>query len=394
MELMTKKLVILFPYIFTKFDYYKYEIDKLYKSKDFDLEVHDLSEILNKKKFNEAWKVKKKIFKNHIKFDNLYQWTKYILKQDQKIIIYSFLSLTNFSSFLIHLVIWKSKYIFMIQSSEDVATYKDESSFLKQILVKKPNLNQIFFHSKRMLVILLTNFLKFQNIINLYIYKKDKTFKSENNLDIKIVSDDVSKCLIDKNTRIKKQNIVAYLDTPSPYYEDDYMESGKVKKIKKKDISKYYYQLKSLFLILKKKYKLKILIIPHPKNKGKINPYFKGLSYDHSVNAAQKNIKKSKLVISKGSTAIAHAIYYKKPVILIYSDILSDFRLLYDLQAQSKVTDAKIINLSNNLNLQINNIFLINKKKYNYYRTHYMMNNFKNTVKPNYLIIENLIKKL
>ena len=51
MAQMTKKLVILFPYIFTKFDFYKYEIDKLHKSKDFDLEVHELSEILNKKKF-------------------------------------------------------------------------------------------------------------------------------------------------------------------------------------------------------------------------------------------------------------------------------------------------------------------------------------------------------
>jgi hypothetical protein len=394
MAQMTKKLVILFPYIFTKFDFYKYEIDKLHKSKDFDLEVHELSEILNKKKFNEAWKVKKKIFKNHIKFDNLYQWTKYILRHDQKIIIYSFVSLTNLSSFLIHFVIWKTKCNFMIRSSVDVATYKDKSNFLKQILVKKPNLNQILFHSMRVLVIFLTNFLKFQNIINLYIYKKNKTFKSKNNLDIKIVSDDVSKCLIDKNIKTKKQNTVAYLDTPSPYYDDDYMESGKTKKIRKENISKYYNQLKRLFLILKKKYKLKILIIPHPKNKGKINPYFKNYLHDHSINAAQKNIKKSKLVISQGSTAIAHAIYYKKPVILIYSNILNDFRLLYDLKAQSKVTDAKIINLSNNLNLQTNNIFLINKKKYNYYKSHYMINNFKKVLKPNYLIIKDLIKNL
>ncbi len=64
---MTKKLVVLFPYIFTSFDYYKYEIDKLYKLKNIELEVHDLSLILNKKSFNEAWKVRKKIFKNTFK---------------------------------------------------------------------------------------------------------------------------------------------------------------------------------------------------------------------------------------------------------------------------------------------------------------------------------------
>ena len=391
---MTKKLVVLFPYTFTSFDYYKYEIDKLYKLKNIELEVHDLSLILNRKSFNEAWKVRKKIFKNHIKFKSLYEWIKYVKGLKEKIIIYSFISLTNFKSFVVHFVIWKMKWNFMIRATEDVATYKDKSNMLKQILRKKPNLNQILFHTEKKIVIFLINLLHFEKIINLYIFKKIKKFKSKKNLEIKINSDDASKCIIDNSPKIKRKNIVAYLDTPGPYYDDDYMESGKNNRIKKKEIDKYYKELKNFFFVLKNKHNLKVLIIPHPKNKGKINPHFKEFQYDHSVNAAQKVIKNSRLVISKGSTAIAHAIYYKKPVILIYSNILNDFRLLLDLKTQSKVTGAKIVNLSENFYKKLEGIFKINNKKYNQYKSKYMINDCKIKDNPNYLIINNLIKKI
>ena len=94
---MTKKLVVLFPYVFTKFDYYKYEIDKLYQTKGIDLEVHDLSSILNERKFNQAWKIRGKVFKKHKNFNNLFKWYKYLKKNKNHIVIYSFMSLTNFN---------------------------------------------------------------------------------------------------------------------------------------------------------------------------------------------------------------------------------------------------------------------------------------------------------
>ena len=56
---MTKKFIFLFPYIFTESDFYRYEIDKLSKSKTFKVEVHELSPILNKKNFNNLWQKKK-----------------------------------------------------------------------------------------------------------------------------------------------------------------------------------------------------------------------------------------------------------------------------------------------------------------------------------------------
>ena len=56
---MIKKFIFLFPYIFTESDFYRYEIDKLNKSKNFKVEVHELSPILNKKNFNDLWQKKK-----------------------------------------------------------------------------------------------------------------------------------------------------------------------------------------------------------------------------------------------------------------------------------------------------------------------------------------------
>ena len=99
-------------------------------------------------------------------------------------------------------------------------------------------------------------------------------------------------------------------------------------------------------------------------------------------------------MISKGSTAIAYAVYYKKPAILIYSNILKDFRLKYDLKAQSQSTGSKVINISNNLNLLSKKILKVNKKKYENYKSIYMISNKNKKNNPNYQIIRNLINKL
>lgn len=391
---MTKKFIFLFPYVFTESDFYRYEIDKLNETKNFKVEVHELSTILNKKNFNNLWHKNNKVFKNHIKFKDLNKWKSYLKKQKDKVIIYSAISITNFKSLLVYMIIKKMKYDLIVRVSEDVATFKDRSNIFQKLILRKPNLNQIFFHLIRSFAILIVKFLKFEKVINLYINKSYIKFNSKKNLYIKVFSDDASKCLIDKSKIIKSKNIATYLDTPGPYFGDDYMESGKSNNLTKTDINEYYNQLKNLFFQIKKKLNFEVVVIPHPKNKGKINPYLKNFKTDHRINAAQKNIKKSKLVISKGSTAIAYAVYYKKPAILIYSNILKDFRLQYDLKTQSQTTGSKVINISNNLNFLSKKILRVNKKKYENYKYKYMINNKNRKNNPNYQIIKNLINKL
>ena len=152
---MTKKFIFLFPYIFTESDFYRYEIDKLNKSKNFKVEVHELSPILNKKNFNDLWQKKNKVFKNHIKFKDLNEWKNYLKKQKDKVIIYSQISLTNFKSLFVYMIIKNLKCDLIVSVSEDVATFKDRSNIFQKIILRTPNLHQIFFHLIRSLIILI-----------------------------------------------------------------------------------------------------------------------------------------------------------------------------------------------------------------------------------------------
>ena len=184
MEQMTKKFIFLFPYVFTESDFYRYEIDKLNESKNFKVEVHELSHILNKKNFNNLWHKNNKVFKNHIKFKDLNKWKNYLKKQKDKVIIYSQISITNFKSLLVYMIIKKMKYDLIVSVSEDVATFKDRSNIFQKLILRKPNLNQIFFHLIRSFVILIVKFLKFEKVINLYINKSYIKFTSKKNLYI------------------------------------------------------------------------------------------------------------------------------------------------------------------------------------------------------------------
>ena len=55
---MRKKILLLYPYRFTEFIYYKYEIFKLEKEYNLKVIIHDLSNIASNKKLNVEWKTK------------------------------------------------------------------------------------------------------------------------------------------------------------------------------------------------------------------------------------------------------------------------------------------------------------------------------------------------
>ena len=60
------------------------------------------------------------------------------------------------------MIIKKMKYDLIVSVSEDVATFKDRSNIFQKLILRKPNLNQIFFHLIRSFVILIVKFLKFE----------------------------------------------------------------------------------------------------------------------------------------------------------------------------------------------------------------------------------------
>ena len=102
-----KTLLILYPYKFTEFDNYKYEISHLEKKKNFKVIIHDLSNTLTNERFNETWKTKKA--KGAIAFTSLVSWMKEFkkIKKKKDVLVYDFLdySVMNFKVLLIKLIL-------------------------------------------------------------------------------------------------------------------------------------------------------------------------------------------------------------------------------------------------------------------------------------------------
>ena len=105
---MKKNILFLFPYRFTEFNYYKYEISKLEKEYNLKVIIHDLSNIVTSKTLNVEWKTK--LEKKTLKFSSLISWIFYFNKiRKEKIIIYNRIEAVNFNSFIINLLVKLSK---------------------------------------------------------------------------------------------------------------------------------------------------------------------------------------------------------------------------------------------------------------------------------------------
>ena len=128
-----KKILLLFPYRFTEYEYYKYEIFKLEKKYNVKVIIHDLSNVVTNKKLNAVWKTK--LEKKTLKFSSLISWIFYFNKiKKEKIIIFSHIQTSNLNSFIINFLIKVSKLPIMF--------YDEASPFSKS---KK---NTYFFLSK------------------------------------------------------------------------------------------------------------------------------------------------------------------------------------------------------------------------------------------------------
>ena len=322
-----KILLILYPYKFREFDYFKNELSYLKKKSDLEIIIHDLSLILNSKSINNSWMSKESL--DAIRFSSLVKWIFSLIKIRNKyknILIYNFIECRNFSSFVIY---------FFLSVKENLFLYG--------------NTSYISFNS-----------LEFSN--NLLLGKKKK--------------------------KLNKKYIL-YLDTPEPYFKDDMYIIGAHKKEK---IDNWYKDLISFFLDLEKFFSAKVIIIPHHKNKGTVNPYFNNFEINHDNDAVIKLSNNCQFLISKGSTALSCAIINYKPIIFIYSSWYNFNRsYIANLFYQAKLIGTKPVNIENYSNKEILGKLKVSKRKYEDYKYKYLTNkNMKN--RPNHIIIGDIIK--
>ena len=150
--------------------------------------------------------------------------------------------------------------------------------------------------------------------------------------------------------------------------------------------------LNKFLLKIEKTYSCKVIIVPHPKVKRSLNPFYsKKFKVCHDLDAAHKFIPLSKFVISiAASTAVGLASASNKPIILIYNDQikkLNPSQLDY-MKFMSKKYKTSLINLNKNGQNFIKKIDKKNNKKI----TYQYLSSKNISKKKNYEIFNNILK--
>ena len=402
-----KILLVLYPYKFTEFTYYRFELAYLAKKKNFKVVAHDLSGVVSNEKYNKVWKAKRE--KKTIKITSLYSWIYKFnkIKKTKKVLIYDLLDYGNLNIqvFIIKIFLKFSKHPILKHGIEEVTSWKAEKNlkhFFKKIFEHKFNFSIYFNKFRENFFLILIKFIKFKKIFLLVNKDFHKIKNKENTHLVKCHSLDYSNYLLEKNKNLSKANrkkYILYIDNSVPYFAGDYPAEGR--KLPKINPEKWYRELNLFFDKMESFFKAKVIIVPHSKykmpalNDKNINPYFCNRTTDNSYNAIAKLTPKSLFVISQGSTALSHAIVCYKPILFIYSSKSpkewNQRREMKDLFAQAKSVGAKPIDIASTEKKKIIKSLKVKRKKYNFYKFNHLT--YKNTKyeKPNYKIISQLI---
>ena len=406
---MKKKILILFPYPFTEFNYYKFEILNLKKKYKTKVIIHDLSKVVTSKKFNQEWKTK--VEKKTLKFTSLVRWIiKFNSIKKENILIFNFVKTINFNSFVVNLFIRMSNLPLIFYAPVDlfssVKPYKKNFDFFyNRIKQHRFNLKIYFFPIKVKFFQFLLNFFKSNKAILLsnnfekLVYNNFEGINKKNVIKKNFNQYDYSNALIFKNKKKIKKKFIVYIDNGAPYFSgdaklkgDDYYQG---------DLKKQYEDLNHFFDKLENYFKAKIIIIPHPKYKSpnpkkikSLNPFFNDRIVANETNSLAKLSFNCLFVINKMSTAISYPIFYNKPVIHIFSSEYNhpreELKSILDL---AKSVGHKPIDICNFTRSKIINSLKINKKRYNDFKYNYLTPKNKLVEKtPNFQILNNLTK--
>ena len=398
---MSKKIILfLYPYVISDHTYYNYELDYLDKQNNIKLIIHDLSSIIYDKRFNNSWNCINKNNKKINKFNTLFSWFFFIykIKDKKNVWVYNHIISENFKSFIINLLIKLYGFPVIIYPSAQVAEANSKKNiifFLKKIKKHWLNIKFLLFNINLHFFSFVNSFFSYKKLFIFYAGKEKFLFKKKETKEIFFIKShalDYSNYLTYKKKYNDLKNTAVYLDTPDPYFKDDFnLMNFKYPK----NFDSWYNFLNLFFLNLKNNFNLNTIIIPHPKNKGRYNPYFNKKMINHDVNAVAKLIPNCAVVISKGSTAISHAIINYKPIILIYSQWYSFHNtFLNNIFFQAKELGKKAIDIGKFRLAEVSKNFYVNKKKYDQYKYKYLTSYDKDIFnKPNYKIIKDLLLK-
>ena len=377
---MKKNLIIIYPYKFTSFENFKFEINE-YKRK-YNVKILDLS--FNNKFFLKSWKA--------------VRYKKVIAPKNILELIKTLKSLIKKNTFIINLMQNENNLYtlitkFFLKKKKPVEIVLNDTAF--DYVVKK---NLKWFFSK----ILKSNFNVYKFYLKLYAFKFLNFFLIHNNQFMffslyknKYIHNwDYSNSLIKKNNN--KKRYVLYLDNGGPYFTGDHYHIGN--KLLDFNVNKIYLSYLDFFKKIENDFNCKIIIIPHPKYKSHFkkiktfNPFFKDFAVDNAPNALQTLSNNAFFFLSKGSTASAYAVVHKKPTICIGTDEeFKDSIMSATMVQHAAALGTKHLNIKNYKKKILKKMLKINFKKYDLYSKKFLAPNPKFLQKKNYEIISNFI---
>jgi hypothetical protein len=329
---MKKKLIIYLLLTKTrKFDFERFDAYEIQKSGTVDFEFHEMADFIYPG-FSELFtndRLSEKKIKIFSSFDS---WKKEMINKKkiykENIIVYNnIFEIMNLQSLKVNHFLFKKKFKTIVASSLDHPIYSSNNLINKfKVLFKN-----LLFNNKKIRLFIQNYFFynlgKILKIQPIFFLKCGSAYSPyESKTGIKILnghSRDYNMFLKSKKKICKRKDKFAlFLESATPIHNlGDGFISGESHNYKG-TAKKWLDSLNNFFSKLEKTFKIKILIVPHPKikHKNRYSKLYKGREIlSENLSVVSKNCE---MIISRDSTGFSYAAIYNKPAIFMYNNEL------------------------------------------------------------------------
>jgi hypothetical protein len=394
---MSNKIVlIIYPFKFRSFDFFRFEIKELEEHYNAKILIHELVDV--------AFKNFRKVYQNSFfnfrikSYKSFLDWRKdfrKIVKSNPDLLIIKDIPSSNFFTFLINYEIKKSGARILESASTKHPVYDSKKNF--NDILKIFQLNMLINFLKNRIFNFLHNIFYLHPTHCLQCGLKDfKTFYKKNNVKIiEANSLDYSNYVVNIKNIDRfynyKNKFGIYLDSPTPFFDGDNI----ITKIDREHfftVKKWFPSLNNFFDNLEDLLKIKIIIAPHPKvNYKNYSDIYKKRKFLKTK--LYRITKFAKLIIGRNSSAFSYCAINTKPALVISSNELISKKKSYEEQLYfAKELGTKVINIDNKFNKdEIHDAIKVNIKALKNYKFNYLTS--LKIDKPNYQIIgDNFLK--
>ena len=211
---------------------------------------------------------------------------------------------------------------------------------------------------------------------------------------ISLNTNDCDKLLKIKNQkRIIKKKYCVFLDSAMTSYDhiDKYIFNEKDMAGQHKT---YFQSLNNFFKIIEDKYKIKVVVSRHPKNKLNLKKFLKRRVYDYK---SAELVKDSEFVICHQSLSMNYAILLCKPIFFIYTEQMlnrstATNKLVKLIKLYGSKLNQPVFNIDKKFELLNMRSLIIDRYKYTKYKKEYLSLNSEKNFYSKEVILNNLKK--